>query len=109
MATTAFTLDGDTMVDNLGLVRDVAARSGSALAWAQTAFHLVFGGALSQITNLTRKVREDALNEMRQQAAATGADAIIGVRYTTSEIQSGFCEAICYSSAVKAQPAGVHA
>jgi len=109
MVTTAFALDGYMVVHNLGLVRGVAVRSRSALGITESALRRVFGGALPQIANLSRRVREDALDEMLVQAAASGADAIIGVRYATSDIKSGISEAICYGTAVKVQPAQLHA
>jgi uncharacterized protein YbjQ (UPF0145 family) len=45
--------------------------------------------------------REQALDRMIADARARGADAIVGVRFTTCEITDGAAEFLAYGTAVK--------
>ena len=41
---------------------------------------------------------------MLHQAAAAGANAVIGVRYDGNEIMKGVTEVLCYGTAVVVEP-----
>jgi uncharacterized protein YbjQ (UPF0145 family) len=51
-------------------------------------------------TELCEKTRSDAFELMVQHAQATGANALIGVRYDATEVMSGVTEVLCYGTAV---------
>ena len=50
---------------------------------------------------MMEKARENATERMVEQAKAMGADAIIGVRYTTSAIMAQAAEVLVYGTAIK--------
>ena len=49
----------------------------------------IFGGRSTTTENVLIEAREDCLRELRQRAAALGADAVIGVDLDYSEFQGG--------------------
>lgn len=62
---------------------------------------MLVGGELSEYTKLQADSREQALQRMVKDAEEHGADAIIGVRITTSMIAAGTAEIAAYGTAVK--------
>ena len=61
----------------------------------------LIGGEISEYAELQAETREMANRRMVEQAEGLGADAIIGVRYTTSMIATGASEILAYGTAVK--------
>ena len=45
--------------------------------------------------------RAQALSRMEEQALKLGADAIVGVRFVTSQVMAGAAELLAYGTAVK--------
>ncbi len=60
----------------------------------------LFGGELSEYTKLMAESREQALDRMRAEAVARGANAIVGLQITTSMVMQGSAEILCYGTAV---------
>jgi len=61
----------------------------------------VVGGEIAEYTRLQADAREQALQRMAKDAEALGADAVIGVRITTSVVMTGAAEIAAYGTAVK--------
>lgn len=61
----------------------------------------IVGGELKAYTEMMSQAREQATNRMIAEAEKLGADAIVGVRYTSSEILAGSAELMSYGTAVK--------
>jgi uncharacterized protein YbjQ (UPF0145 family) len=59
------------------------------------------GGELKSYTSMMEKARNQATQRMVDQAVKMGADAIIGVRYTTSSIMAQAAEVLVYGTAVR--------
>lgn len=59
------------------------------------------GGEIKSYTELISKAREDALKRMIEEAKNLKADAIVNVRFTTSQIMQGAAELLVYGTAVK--------
>jgi len=64
-------------------------------------FKSIVGGEVSEYTKLQADSREQALQRMTDDARKLGADAVIGVRITTSMIMNGAAEISAYGTAVK--------
>jgi len=64
-------------------------------------FKNVIGGEIKSYTQMTTKAREEAFNRMVNEAIDMKADAIIGIRYSTSMIMQGAAEMLAYGTAVK--------
>ena len=61
----------------------------------------MMGGELKSYTDMMEKARTQATARMVAQAQHLGADAIIGVRYTTSAIMAQAAEVLVYGTAIK--------
>ena len=103
MVTTAFTLEGYVVTRNLGVVRGIIVRSRSLFGTIGAGLQTIVGGNISLLTSLCERARNDAFELMLQHAAATGANAVIGVHYDATEIMSGVTEVLCYGTAVSVQ------
>jgi uncharacterized protein YbjQ (UPF0145 family) len=100
MVTTAFTLDGYTIVRNLGLVRGIIVRSRSIVGTIGATLQTIVGGNITLLTNLCEQTRGHAFELMLQHAADLGANAVIGMRYDATEIMQGVTEVLAYGTAV---------
>ena len=100
MVTTAFTIDGYRIVKNLGLVRGITVRSRSILGTVGASLQTLVGGNISLFTELCEKTREESFELMLQHGADIGGNAIIGIRYDTTEVMQSVSEVLCYGTAV---------
>ena len=60
----------------------------------------ITGGEITDYTKLMAEAREQSLDRMREQAAALGANAIVGVRFVTTEVMQSAAELCVYGTAV---------
>lgn len=100
MTTTAFELPGYRTKTNLGVVKGILVRSRSIFGNIGATFQTLAGGNITLFTELCEKTRNDAFNLMLDHAHQVGANAVIGIRYDTTEVMSGVTEVICYGTAV---------
>lgn len=98
--TTTFSLEGYKVVKHLGLVRGIIVRSRSVFGTIGGSLQTIFGGNISLFTELCEKTRIDSYELMIQHAQNLEANAILGVRYDTTELLSGVSEVLCYGTAV---------
>ena len=103
-ATTAFTLDGYRIVKNFGIVRGITVRSRSIIGTVGGALQTLFGGNISLFTELCERTREESYEMMLEHAREIGANAVIGLRYDTTELMQGVSEVLCYGTAVFVEP-----
>ncbi len=59
------------------------------------------GGEVKQYADLLTSVRDAAMDDMVKEANALGANAIIGIRFSSSQIAAGMAEILVYGTAVK--------
>lgn len=64
-------------------------------------FRQIIGGEVKEYADLLRSTREEAVAEMIREAKSLGANAIIGIRFGTSNVSTGSAEIIAYGTAVK--------
>lgn len=64
----------------------------------------IVGGELTAYTELLEESRQEAIDRMVIKAEAMGADAVVGLRFSTSSIAQGASELFVYGTAVKAIP-----
>jgi len=105
MTTTAFTLDGYIIKNNLGVVRGITVRSRSVIGTFGATLQTLIGGNITLLTELCEKTREEAFSLMLQHAQQLGANAVVGVRYDATEVMQGVTEVLCYGTAVVVSPA----
>src|ERR1041384_569253 len=100
MVTTNIELQGYRVIQNLGVVRGITVRSRSLLGNIAGGFQTLFGGKISIYVELCEKTREEAFQQMLQNANERGANAIISVRYDANEVTDGVTEVLAYGTAV---------
>lgn len=100
LVTTAFTLDGYRVVQNLGIVRGITVRSRSIIGNIGAGIQTLFGGNISLLQELCERTRQEAYYLMMQHATEHGANAVIGMRYDANEVMSGVTEVLAYGTAV---------
>ena len=58
------------------------------------------GGEIEEYTKLMAESREQALDRMAKMAEEIGANAVVGVRFSTSYIMQSAAEILVYGTAV---------
>ena len=97
---TTETVPGKTIRKVLGLVRGNTIRARHIGQDIKAAFRNLIGGEIVEYTKLMAESREQAIDRMTDAARELGANAIVGMRFTTSMIMSGAAELLAYGTAV---------
>ena len=63
----------------------------------------IVGGELKGYTELLQEARQEALERMIAQAESVGANAVVNVRFSTSNITQGAAELFAYGTAVRVE------
>ena len=100
LVTTGTDLAGYKIVNQLGIVRGIVVRSRSIIGNALAGLQTIFGGNITVYTNMCERARGDAYDLMCDHAEKHGANAIIAMRYDTTEVMRGVTEVLCYGTAV---------
>ena len=103
MVTSGLELAGYRVVRNLGIVRGIVVRSRSIIGNLGAALQTIVGGNITLLTNLCEKTREDAFELLLQHAGEHGANAVISMRYDTTEVMQGVTEVLAYGTAVEVE------
>ncbi len=100
MTSTTFEIPGSAIIKNLGVVRGVTVRSRSIFGNIGAAFQTIAGGNITIYSSLCEKTRKEAFDIMIAHAEQLGGNAVVGVRYESTEVMSGVTEVICYGTSV---------
>ncbi len=93
-------IPGRTVRKTLGLVRGNTIRARHVGHDLSAAFKNIVGGEIRDYTKMMAESREQALDRMVEEARQLGADAILGLRFTTSMIMQSASEILAYGTAV---------
>jgi uncharacterized protein YbjQ (UPF0145 family) len=104
MVTTALTLPGQKVVQNLGVVRGITVRSRSIVGNIFGGLQSLLGGNITIYTDLCEQARAETYELMCRHAQQLGGNAIIGVHYDATELMAGLTEVLCYGTAVIVEP-----
>jgi uncharacterized protein YbjQ (UPF0145 family) len=91
---------GARVVRTHGLVRGNTLRARHVGRDLLAGLRTLVGGEISEYTKMMAEAREQALDRMIDEARASGANAIISVRFSTSYIMSNVAEILAYGTAV---------
>jgi uncharacterized protein YbjQ (UPF0145 family) len=94
-------IHGRTIKETLGLVRGNTIRARHVGRDISAALKNIVGGEISDYTKMMAESREQALDRMVEEAETLNADAIVGVKFTTSMIMQSASEILAYGTAVK--------
>jgi uncharacterized protein YbjQ (UPF0145 family) len=98
--TSANDLAGYRIVRNVGIVRGIIVRSRSIVGTIGAGLQSLFGGNITLWTDLCELTRREAFELMAQHAQDAGGNAVVGMRYDTTEIAQGVAEVLAYGTAV---------
>lgn len=87
--------------EELGVVTGSTIQSKNFVSDFGQGIKSIVGGELKSYTSMMEKARNQATQRMIDQAVKMGADAIIGVRYTTSSIMAQAAEVLAYGTAIR--------
>ena len=102
--TTTRTIEGRRIVRTLGLVRGNTIRARHIGRDITAVFRNIVGGEVSEYTKLFAEAREQSLDRMVDEAKSLGADAIVSMRFQTSQVMNAAAELLAYGTAVVLDP-----
>ncbi|MCD6557752.1 MAG: YbjQ family protein [Candidatus Aenigmarchaeota archaeon] len=95
------TVPGKKITKALGIVKGNAIRAKHIGKDIMAGLRNVVGGELTEYTQMLSETREIALQRMVKSAEKMGADAVVNVRFATSQVMTGAAELLAYGTAVK--------
>lgn len=87
-----------------GEVFGLTVRSRNAFSQIGAGFKSMFGGELQGMTKNLAESRNEAMNRLMAEARTRGGNAIIGMRFDTTELGDVWTEICAYGTAVQAVP-----
>jgi uncharacterized protein YbjQ (UPF0145 family) len=102
---TALELPGLRVRESLGVCYGLVVRSIGFTGGVTASFKALRRGEITEYTQLLEDSRRHALDRMVDNARLLGADAVIAVRFDSSEIGGQFTEIIAYGTAVTVESA----
>ena len=85
----------------LGLVKGTIVQTKNLGRDFMAGMKTLVGGEIVGYTEMLNEARQIATKRMVDEAEALGADAIVGVRYGSSQVMQGAAEVVAYGTAVK--------
>ena len=101
---TTETVPGRRVNDCLGMVRGNTIRARSLGRDIKAAFKNLAGGEIADYTKMLAESREQAMDRMIEDAEALGADAVVGVRFSSASVMQSAAEILVYGTAVTLAP-----
>ncbi len=101
IVTTGNEIPGKKIIKVLGVVKGNTVRARNIGRDIGAGLKNIIGGEVKTYTEMTQNSRDEAYNRMVNEAVDMKADAIIGVRFTTSMVMAGASEMLAYGTAVK--------
>ncbi len=95
------TIAGKEIYETLGIVRGSTVRARNIGRDIFAGFKNIVGGEISEYTSLLAQAREQAIKRMLDDAQRVEADAVVNVRFNTSQVMQGAAEMLAYGTAVK--------
>lgn len=103
--TTAFTLSGMNIDTDLGLTFGLVVRSMGFAKSVGASFKTLRQGEVTQYTELLEDSRRHAIDRMIDNAKLLGANAVVAMRFDSSQIGQQLTEIVAYGTAVVVSPA----
>jgi len=101
IVTTMNDLPGKQIKEVIGIVRGNTVRSRNLGRDIMATLKNIVGGEIKTYTELITQARDEAYNRMVNEAIDMKADAVINVRFMTSNVMQGASELLAYGTAVK--------
>lgn len=95
---------GYEVVEVYGEVFGLIVRSRNIFGNIGASFRTVFGGEVKGYTKLLANTRVEAMERLRSEAIARGANAVLMMRFDSGDIGGVMNEVVAYGTAVKVKP-----
>lgn len=95
------TVAGKKVLKHLGLVRGNTVRARNIGSDIGAGLKSLVGGKIGGYIKVMTQARDEATEEMLKEAEKLGADAVVNVRYATSQVMPQAAEILAYGTAVK--------
>lgn len=92
---------GRDIISHIGIARGGTVRAKNAISDIGAGIKNMVGGELKGYTQLLADAREQAIHRMQVDAVLMGANAVIGVNFSTSMIDVGAAEISAFGTAVR--------
>jgi len=98
--TTSDQVEGKKIVKTIGMVKGSTIRARHLGRDIMAGLRGVVGGEITEYTKMMAESREQAIQRMVEDAEKQGANAIVGMRFTTSMVMQNASEILAYGTAV---------
>ena len=98
---TTETVPGRQVVEALGVVRGSTIRAKHLGKDIMASLRNIVGGEVKEYTEMLTETRNESVQRMKQEARALGADAVVNLRFSTSQVMAGAAELLAYGTAVR--------
>ncbi len=88
-------------IEALGMVKGTVVQTKNIGRDFMAGMKTLVGGEIVGYTEMLNEARQIAVKRMVDEAKELGADAVIGVKYGSSQVMNGAAEVIAYGTAVK--------
>jgi len=103
IATTPY-VAGFRVTETRGQIFGLVVRSRGLAGNLAAGLRSIVGGEIHEYTQLLEDTRRQAIDRMVQNATAMGANAVISMRFDSSELGGTMSEIVAYGTAVVIQP-----
>lgn len=103
VTTTPF-VAGHRVIESKGQVFGLVVRSRGLVGNLSAAIRSLAGGEITEYTELLEDTRRQALDRMVSNATLMGANAVISMRFDSSELNNSMSEIVAYGTAVTIEP-----
>lgn len=103
IAVTTEEIANHRIIKTLGIVRGNTVRACHVGEDLIAFMKNLVGGELGEYTEVIAQAREQAIDRMVQEARELGANAIVGIRFSTFYVTQGAAEIMAYGTAVLAE------
>ena len=98
--TTTFDFQGHKIVEYKGLTRGIVVRAPTISQGIVGGLKKVIGGRIGAYREMCEQARGEALEHLLKHAEEVGANAVVGLRYESSDVDQSATEVLCYGTAV---------
>jgi uncharacterized protein YbjQ (UPF0145 family) len=100
IVTTDF-IPGYEITETMGVARGSTIRAKHIGKDILAGLRMLIGGEIKEYTEMLAEARNAAMQRMESDAENQGADAVVNVRFATSQVMSGAAELLAYGTSVK--------
>jgi uncharacterized protein YbjQ (UPF0145 family) len=97
-------LSGHRIVESKGMVFGLVVRSRGLSGNLMASIRSLGGGEIHEYTSLLEDTRRQSLDRLVSNATLVGANAVLSMRFDSSEIAGSMSEIVAYGTAVIVEP-----